>query len=106
MVMQYIRTLLERGTGSGNSVRESDIGVVTPYKLQCKVISRACLRSSLNDITVGTAELFQGQERPVMIVSTVCANGLLGFVSDPRVSDAPLFFISVFQYLMNVSNEF
>lgn len=96
--MEYVRKLLVDGARAGKTVTEKDIGVVTPYKLQSKVIARACRRSSFNDITVGTAEVFQGQEKPVMIVSTVCTNGTLGFVKDPRVGqyfDSKVSFFSI-----------
>lgn len=66
-------------------VTQSDIGVVTPYKLQCKVIARECRKNGFENITIGTAEVFQGQEKPIMIVSTVRTGGKLGFVKDPRV---------------------
>lgn len=86
IVLDYIDKVLKNGAGLGKTVKETDIGVVTPYKLQSKIISRDCRRMSLNDITVGTTEVFQGQEKAVMIVSTVCTGGFLGFVKDPRVS--------------------
>lgn len=86
IVLDYIDKVLQNGAGFGRTVKETDIGVVTPYKLQSKIISRDCRRKSLNDITVGTTEVFQGQEKAVMIVSTVCTGGFLGFVKDPRVS--------------------
>lgn len=84
-VINYIQKLLRNTDGLGKPVTELDIGVVTPYKLQSKVIARACRRNAFDKITVGTAEVFQGQEKPVMIVSTVCTKGILGFVKDPRV---------------------
>lgn len=50
------------------------------------MISQVCRGRKWNDITVGTAETFQGKEKPVMIVSTVRAGGkYLGFVNDPQV---------------------
>lgn len=85
VVMDYIKKLLTPGTMSQMPIAQCDIGVVTPYKLQCKIIARACRKSGLKNITVGTAEVFQGQERPVMIVSTVRSDGQLGFVKNPRV---------------------
>lgn len=63
----------------------ADIGVVSPYKLQCKIIDKLCRRMGFNGITVGTAEVYQGQEKPVMIVSTVCTGGILGFVNSAQV---------------------
>lgn len=50
------------------------------------MITQFCRGRKWNDITVGTAETFQGKEKPVMIVSTVRAGGkYLGFVNDPQV---------------------
>lgn len=85
-VIEYIKKLLVPGTISEKPITQSDIGVVTPYKLQCKIIARECRKNDLKDVTIGTAEVFQGQERQVMIVSTVRSDGQLGFVSSPRVS--------------------
>lgn len=85
IVIDYIKKLLANDGTSKKAIAQSDIGVVTPYKLQCKFIARACRRNNFNNITVGTAEVFQGQERPVMIVSTVRTGGTLGFLKDPRV---------------------
>lgn len=83
-VMAYVRTLLN----NNNQLKQSDIGVISPYRLQCEFIQLTCKQQSFHDITVGTAEKFQGQERKVIIASTVCSrNEELGsFVSDPQVS--------------------
>lgn len=40
----------------------------------------------MEDVTVGTAEIFQGKEKPIMIISTVRSDGKLGFVAEERVS--------------------
>lgn len=84
-VIEFIRKLLIPGAIRNSPITQSDIGVVTPYKLQCKIIARACRQYGYGGVTVGTAEVFQGQERPVMIVSTVRSDGKMGFVKDPRV---------------------
>lgn len=83
-VLEYIKQLLSLVV-KGLKVTEADIGVVVPYKLQSKIIKRICNRIGFNDITIGTAELFQGQERAIMIVTTVRTDGNLGFLSDVRV---------------------
>lgn len=86
-MIDYIKKLLSGNRKNRRIITPSDIGVVTPYKLQSKHISRAIKRENLGNITVGTAEVFQGQERPVMIVSTVRSGGTnIGFVAEPRVS--------------------
>lgn len=67
-------------------IEPSDIGIVTPYAKQSKILSQRCKSMDLNDITIGTAEIFQGKEKPVMIISTVRSNQRsLGFVADIRV---------------------
>lgn len=87
-VMKYIKMLLppRARRKSLKEISQSDIGVVTPYRKQCKKIARECYRHHFDEVTVGTAEVFQGQEKPVMIVSTVRSDGKnLGFVSQERV---------------------
>lgn len=90
MVVHYITKLLNYKQ-KGKSVESSDIGVVTPYKLQCDRISQMIRIRGFQGITVGTTEMFQGQEKPIMIMSTVRSNGRkLGFVKDPRVSKSKI----------------
>lgn len=86
VVIDCMKKLLSPAMTSKIPITQADIDVVTPYKLQCKIIARACRQNNLKDITVGTAEVFQGQERTIMIVSTVRSDGQLGFVKNPRVS--------------------
>lgn len=79
---------------------ESDIGVVSPYRKQCEDLSKALGERQLNKITVGTAENFQGQERLVIIISTVRSDGKLGFLKDKRVCTMymNLYFLPFFNY--------
>lgn len=55
------------------TTRNLSIGIVTPFTAQQKLI-----QYTLNDdnITVGTAHTFQGDERDIMIFSPVVANGV------------------------------
>ncbi|XP_058056349.1 probable RNA helicase armi [Anopheles bellator] len=74
--------------------KPQDIGVITPYKLQIHHIQRRFQLVQLDDAPeVGTVELFQGQERNVMIMSTVRSPSswsvqnkqqALGFVADEK----------------------
>ena len=62
-------------------MKDCNIGIITPYQTQKKKID--CL---LRDpgIMVNTVDSFQGQEKDVVIVSTVRSNdrGSIGFLSD------------------------
>ena len=77
-----------------------DIGVITPYQKQMQKIKSTLhynttqlKKRDRRNIRVGTAELFQGMERPIIIISTVRSHRryllhdhqyLLGFVSSPQ----------------------
>ena len=52
-------------------IKHSDVGVVSPYVLQCAKIREALRKRGMSDIRVGTVENFQGDERKVIIISTV-----------------------------------
>ncbi|KAF9527401.1 RNA helicase [Crepidotus variabilis] len=71
---------------------DADIGVITPYHAQGSKI-RSTLRSVADGVKVGSVEEFQGQERKVVIISTVRSSKefveydlrhTLGFVANPR----------------------
>lgn len=84
--MDYVKKLLNMTTRNGKRICQQDIGIVTPYKMQRRCIAAECNKLNLDEIVIGTAEVFQGQERPIMIVSTVRSGGnRLGFVNNPRV---------------------
>lgn len=72
---------------------KADIGVITPYRQQVVKISKALENMDIEGIKVGSVEQFQGQEREVIIVSTVRSTVkhnefdktfCLGFLSNPR----------------------
>jgi helicase MOV-10 len=65
-VVNIIRTLTRDG-----EVREADIGVITPYRQQVVKIKRALETFEMPDLRVGSVEQFQGQEREIIIISTV-----------------------------------
>ncbi|KAI5587494.1 hypothetical protein BDE02_05G036400 [Populus trichocarpa] len=72
---------------------EADIGVITPYRQQVLKIKKVLENWELSDVKVGSVEQFQGQEREVIIVSTVRSTikhndfdrtYRLGFLSNPK----------------------
>ncbi|KAJ6572162.1 P-loop containing nucleoside triphosphate hydrolase protein [Mycena capillaripes] len=73
-------------------ITDNDIGVIAPYHAQCLKL-RASLRAVADGVKVGSVEEFQGQERRVIIISTVRSSRefveydlrhTLGFVANPR----------------------
>ncbi|PFH46784.1 hypothetical protein AMATHDRAFT_69038 [Amanita thiersii Skay4041] len=88
-VKQYVKELR-----SSKKFRtgENAIGIITPYHAQVLKV-RAALRGYADGIKVGSVEEFQGQERPVIMISTVRSSKefieydlrhTLGFVANPR----------------------
>lgn len=87
MVVKYINVLLTTNI-CRNEISDHDIGIVTPYKMQAKEISNKCeitFQNKTNNITIGTAAILQGQEKQIMIISTVSAGHLSDFAADVRV---------------------
>ncbi|XVF63076.1 hypothetical protein PTKIN_Ptkin09bG0059800 [Pterospermum kingtungense] len=87
-VVEVVKSLTETGILS-----QEDIGVITPYRQQVLKLKKAFENLEIPDIKVGSVEQFQGQERKVIIISTVRSTvkhnefdrtHCLGFLSNPR----------------------
>ncbi|KAJ6351264.1 hypothetical protein OIU78_007227 [Salix suchowensis] len=87
-VVEIIKKLTTRG-----NLSDSDIGVITPYRQQVLKLKNTLENMDMPDIKVGSVEQFQGQEKKVIIVSTVRSTikhndfdrvHCLGFLSNPR----------------------
>ncbi|KAH8102228.1 P-loop containing nucleoside triphosphate hydrolase protein [Cristinia sonorae] len=73
-------------------ITDNDIGIIAPYNAQNQRI-RKTLKAVADEVKVGSVEEFQGQERRVIIISTVRSSKefieydlrhTLGFVANPR----------------------
>ncbi|KAK3740617.1 hypothetical protein QZH41_009729, partial [Actinostola sp. cb2023] len=92
-VVQVVRYIQGLKNSTTVHVKPADIGVVTPYKKQVEKIRLLLKSVSIADIKVGSVEEFQGQERPVIIISTVRSDESyvgtdvthsIGFLSNPK----------------------
>ena len=92
-VLQHVKDVL---SFRQSRVQPEDIGIITPYNKQVGKI-RSLLRAEqhvdLRAVKVGSTELFQGQERRVIIISTVRSTDQfidsdrkhnLGFLDNPK----------------------
>ncbi|GLI68474.1 hypothetical protein VaNZ11_012900 [Volvox africanus] len=93
-VKAYVEKLMNKRRGG--RVRADEIGIITPYNKQAQRIRAqlGLLKDQIKDqIKVGSVEEFQGQERRVIIISTVRSSDeylefdtryRLGFLSNPK----------------------
>lgn len=69
------------------SINQSDVGIISPYRKQCEKLTEKCQQLKWTDIQIGSVETFQGQERPIIIVSTVRSRMRdIGFLDNAKVS--------------------
>ncbi|KAH8112754.1 P-loop containing nucleoside triphosphate hydrolase protein [Phellopilus nigrolimitatus] len=89
LVKHYVSLLMEDKKAR---LKEQHIGIISPYNAQCSKITRL-LEKDWPEIKVGNVEDYQGQERRVIIISTVRSSVKqvsfdlrhnLGFVADPQ----------------------
>lgn len=80
IVIQYLKSLLlVQGKKGISKILPKEIGVITPYRKQVEKLRHAInnldkdlkILNGIKDLKVGSVEEFQGQERRVIIVSTV-----------------------------------
>ncbi|XP_062514380.1 putative helicase MOV-10 [Corticium candelabrum] len=90
IVHRYIAQLI----GSrGIRVNAREIGVISPYRKQVEKIRTVLRAKGFESVKVGSVEEFQGQERRIIIISTVRSNPTflaidrdykLGFLDNPK----------------------
>ncbi|XZN97505.1 MAG: AAA domain-containing protein [Microcoleus sp.] len=71
-----------------NGEPPKEIGIITFYGAQLRLIQDRIEPERFPSLSIrtGTVDIFQGMERPVIIVSTVCNNnrGDIGFAKEPE----------------------
>ncbi|CAH1266449.1 MOV10 [Branchiostoma lanceolatum] len=91
-VLDYVHELLN--SRGGMRVTQNNIGIISPYRRQVQKLQHALKLQNYSEIKVGSVEEFQGQERLVIIVSTVRSTRQeylkmdkdynLGFLNNPK----------------------
>jgi len=77
LVAAKVRALLEAGVAAG------DIGVITPYAAQVRLLRT---KLAVDGLEIDTVDGFQGREKEAIVISLVRSNeaGEIGFLSDLR----------------------
>lgn len=84
IVCLYIRSLLDAG------IAPTEIGVISPYRLQTSMIEARCRQqysdSICNNLEINSVDAFQGREKEVIILSLVRSNDQceIGFLIEQR----------------------
>jgi len=55
-------------------VSESDIGIISPYNLQVRLLKELLQKSSYAETEVNTVDQFQGRDKSIIILSFVKTN--------------------------------
>ena len=94
-VRVVLDALLARGGDGGSRLRPSDIGIVTLYKAQERLLNSVLCGSggAAAAAEVATIDSFQGREKEVIVLPCVRANtmGKLGFLADARRMNVALY---------------
>ncbi|XP_022652559.1 putative helicase MOV-10 isoform X2 [Varroa destructor] len=82
VIENYVTQLLTEGkTYDGDGIREEDIGIISPYRRQVLKIRGVLAERGYTKVTIGSTEEFQGQERLIMLLSTVRSDAAQAFDS-------------------------
>jgi ATP-dependent RNA/DNA helicase IGHMBP2 len=78
--VREVRRLLSRG------VAPADVGLITPYDAQARLLRDALQPELQAGLEVGTVDGFQGREKEAIVVDLVRSNdqGAVGFLADVR----------------------
>ncbi|XP_055319847.1 putative helicase mov-10-B.1 isoform X2 [Sitodiplosis mosellana] len=80
--MEYLRRIFKM---PHREIAQSDVGIISPYRRQCEELMEKCKTLGYDGIQIGSVEVFQGQEKPIIIVSTVRSQmNNLGFLDSKK----------------------
>lgn len=83
-IIYYIQDMLQKGV-KGQHVKQSDIGVLSPYARQVIYLRSLCDEHGWNEIEIGSTEQYQGREKLIMLISTVRSRcPTVGFLANPQ----------------------
>ncbi|XP_055625196.1 putative helicase mov-10-B.1 isoform X2 [Toxorhynchites rutilus septentrionalis] len=70
LIIHYIKDILKEGL-KGKRVKQSDIGIISPYARQVNYLRKLCDEHNWSEIEIGSTEQYQGREKLIMLISTV-----------------------------------
>lgn len=89
-VIEHLNSLLNEKTVNSISIKQEDIGIITPYRDQVRKIKAAAAANGWKKVKVHTIDEAQGSENLVSILSTVRSKRIeghrsrVGFLKDPK----------------------
>ena len=90
VITYYTKKLVQAKLGT-RKITKTDIGIITPFRQQKIMIEKNFKGTRLHGIDVGTVETFQGQEREIILLTTVRSKVFthdgkehIGFLSNPK----------------------
>ncbi|RZC37172.1 helicase mov-10-B.1, partial [Asbolus verrucosus] len=93
VVMNYLDQLIGCKM-QGITIKEEHIGIISPYKKQVEKLRNSCMKKYYSEkLMIGSVEQVQGQERLIIIISTVRSKSdflkiddkfHLGFLNNPK----------------------
>lgn len=91
LLLKLVEEQIHRLTNDRIIEENLRIGIISPYKLQVKLLNELYLANEVfvpvaDHITINTIDAFQGQERDLIFISLVRSNeeNIIGFLSDIR----------------------
>ncbi|XP_044727710.1 putative helicase mov-10-B.2 [Chrysoperla carnea] len=95
IIMTYLKKIVgnKLNPEMDRVITQNDIGILAPYKKQIKKLQDWCRKKGYHNIVIGSVEQFQGEEKEVIIMSTVRSRedvnvqnkrSILGFLTNPK----------------------